>query len=85
MAMVGLAERGRVDGVAHGLLSSRASFLSGLFNILKLPIQIRIQTGFSSPETMRRAFKRHVGVSASDYRARFRPANLATERQEGPP
>jgi transcriptional regulator GlxA family with amidase domain len=47
--------------------------------------QIARQTGFSSAETMRRAFKRHVGVSASDYRARFRPAIPATERQEGPP
>ncbi len=47
--------------------------------------QIAVQTGFSSPERMRRAFKRHVGVSASDYRARFRPVHPATERPEGPP
>lgn len=36
--------------------------------------QIAVQTGFQSAERMRRAFQRHVGVSASDYRDRFRPA-----------
>lgn len=35
--------------------------------------QIAVQTGFQSAERMRRAFQRQVGVSASDYRERFRP------------
>ncbi len=35
--------------------------------------QISLQTGFQNAERMRRAFQRHVGVSASDYRERFRP------------
>ncbi|MCR9193319.1 MAG: DJ-1/PfpI family protein [Hyphomonas sp.] len=35
--------------------------------------QIAIKTGFQNAERMRRAFQRHVGVSASDYRDRFQP------------
>ena len=35
--------------------------------------QVAMNTGFNSAERMRRAFQRHVGVSASDYRERFRP------------
>lgn len=31
------------------------------------------QTGFVNSERMRRAFQRHLGVSASDYRDRFSP------------
>ncbi|MCP5145562.1 MAG: GlxA family transcriptional regulator [Gammaproteobacteria bacterium] len=34
--------------------------------------QIARQTGFASAERMRRAFQRHVGVCASEYRERFR-------------
>jgi len=34
--------------------------------------QVALSTGFQSGERMRRAFQRHLGVSASDYRARFR-------------
>ncbi|WP_321489097.1 GlxA family transcriptional regulator [uncultured Hyphomonas sp.] len=34
--------------------------------------RIAVQTGFQNAERMRRAFQRHVGVSASDYRDRFR-------------
>jgi transcriptional regulator GlxA family with amidase domain len=30
------------------------------------------RTGFGTPETMRRAFARRVGVSPAQYRARFR-------------
>lgn len=33
--------------------------------------EIAVQTGFQSAERMRRAFQRHLGVSASDYRERF--------------
>ena len=35
--------------------------------------QIAVQAGFLSAERMRRAFQRHLGVSATDYRERFRP------------
>ncbi len=34
--------------------------------------QIALTTGFQNPERMRRAFQRHLGVSATDYRDRFR-------------
>lgn len=34
--------------------------------------QIALRTGFVSAERMRRAFQRRLGVSASDYRSRFR-------------
>jgi transcriptional regulator GlxA family with amidase domain len=30
--------------------------------------------GFGTPETMRRAFHRRLGVSPGEYRSRFRPA-----------
>ena len=33
---------------------------------------IALTTGFQSAERMRRAFHRHVGISAGDYRDRFR-------------
>ncbi len=46
--------------------------------------QIAFQTGFQSAERMRRAFQRHVGVSASDYRDRFQPVALnKLKDQEG--
>ncbi len=35
--------------------------------------QIALHAGFQNAERMRRAFQRHVGVSAADYRQRFRP------------
>lgn len=38
--------------------------------------QIALQAGFQSAERMRRAFHRHVGVTATEYRERFRPLNL---------
>ena len=34
--------------------------------------QIALATGFQSAERMRRAFQRHLGVPASEYRSRFR-------------
>lgn len=34
--------------------------------------------GFRTPETMRRAFHRRLGVGPADYRARFRPGHAAT-------
>jgi transcriptional regulator GlxA family with amidase domain len=45
--------------------------------------QIAVSTGFQSAERMRRAFQRHVGVSASDYRERFRSSasNLFQPRE----
>lgn len=36
--------------------------------------QIALATGFQSAERMRRAFQRHLGVPATDYRDRFRSA-----------
>ncbi|WP_293608972.1 GlxA family transcriptional regulator [Ponticaulis sp.] len=35
--------------------------------------QIALHAGFQNAERMRRVFQRHVGVSAADYRQRFRP------------
>jgi transcriptional regulator GlxA family with amidase domain len=38
-----------------------------------LPVEtIARQTGFGTVETMRRAFRRRVGVSPAGYRSRFR-------------
>lgn len=37
--------------------------------------QVAINTGFQSAERMRRAFQRHLGVSAGEYRDRFRLAS----------
>ena len=34
--------------------------------------QVALETGFQSSERMRRAFHRHVGISAGEYRDRFR-------------
>jgi transcriptional regulator GlxA family with amidase domain len=34
--------------------------------------RISAQCGFGTPETMRRAFGRRVGVAPAEYRARFR-------------
>jgi transcriptional regulator GlxA family with amidase domain len=36
--------------------------------------QIARRCGFGTPETMRRAFQRRLGIGPGDYRARFRPA-----------
>ncbi|MCP5358226.1 MAG: GlxA family transcriptional regulator [Pseudomonadales bacterium] len=38
--------------------------------------QVAINTGFASAEVMRRAFQRHLGISASDYRERFQSTHL---------
>lgn len=47
--------------------------------------QIALQTGFQNAERMRRAFQRHLGVSASDYRDRFRgPAANTALIRDGP-
>jgi transcriptional regulator GlxA family with amidase domain len=53
-------ERIRIDAARH-LLESTSE---GLLGIAK-------RTGFSSPETLRRAFIRQVGVPPDDYRQRF--------------
>jgi transcriptional regulator GlxA family with amidase domain len=53
-------ERIRIDAARHRLESTT----DGLFTIAK-------HTGFSNPETLRRAFVRQVGVSPDDYRKRF--------------
>lgn len=41
--------------------------------------QVAAKTGFQSPERMRRAFHRHVGISAADYRERFRSTDQCME------
>lgn len=47
--------------------------------------QIARQAGFQNAERMRRAFQRHLGVSATDYRQRFRGAEAAPPfSREGP-
>lgn len=40
--------------------------------------QIARQTGFQNAERMRRAFQRHLGVSATDYRERFQGSQSAS-------
>lgn len=37
------------------------------------------RTGFGSPESLRRAFVRHLGVTPGAFRARFRTAGVGTE------
>lgn len=37
------------------------------------------RTGFGSEETMRRAFKRELGIAPSTYRARYRPPRTPEE------
>lgn len=46
--------------------------------------EIARQTGFQNPERMRRAFQRHLGVSATEYRARFRSAGPPGPIRDGP-
>jgi transcriptional regulator GlxA family with amidase domain len=48
-----------------------------------LPVEsIASQAGFGTVETMRRAFRRRVGVSPMDYRTRFRPQREAAGTEE---
>ena len=48
--------------------------------------EIAVATGFGNAERMRRAFQRHLGVSATDYRARFgQPVAGADLIRDGPP
>lgn len=44
--------------------------------------QIAAETGFNHPERMRRAFHRHLGISATDYRDRF---SFSSGLETGPP
>ncbi len=47
--------------------------------------QVALQTGFQNAERMRRAFQRHLGVSATEYRERFRGSqSAATLIRDGP-
>ena len=47
--------------------------------------QIAIGTGFQTAERMRRAFQRQLGVSASEYRDRFRkPSDAQAPIRDGP-
>jgi transcriptional regulator GlxA family with amidase domain len=46
-----------------------------------LPVEaVALQAGFGTVETMRRAFRRRVGVSPNEYRARFRTDDSAAPR-----
>jgi transcriptional regulator GlxA family with amidase domain len=46
-----------------------------------LPVEaVALQAGFGTVETMRRAFRRRVGVSPNDYRTRFRTNDVAASR-----
>lgn len=56
-------ERVRVEA-ARGLLEADATTVAA----------VSARTGFGSPETLRRAFVRVLGVGPDDYRARFRTA-----------
>lgn len=40
---------------------------------------IALKVGFVNPERMRRAFQRHLGISATDYRDRFQSRSLISE------
>ncbi len=46
--------------------------------------QIALSTGFQNAERMRRAFQRHLGVSARDYRDRFRKPDAQTLFRDRP-
>ena len=47
--------------------------------------QIALQSGFQNAERMRRAFQRHLGVSAGEYRERFRlTPDIPTGIRAGP-
>ena len=39
------------------------------------------KTGFINPERMRRAFQRHLGISATDYRERFQSRLISGARR----
>ncbi|WP_417452088.1 GlxA family transcriptional regulator [Kordiimonas sp.] len=44
---------------------------------------VALKTGFQSPERMRRAFHRHVGISAADYRERFKASGGSSPMEGG--
>lgn len=46
--------------------------------------QVALQGGFQNAERMRRAFQRHLGVSATDYRERFRGSRAVPLIRDGP-
>jgi len=45
--------------------------------------QVAAKSGFQGPERMRRAFHRHVGISAADYRERFKATDQEPKPEEG--
>jgi transcriptional regulator GlxA family with amidase domain len=63
MTPAAYVETVRVERAQRELETTRASVDS-----------IAHSCGFGTPETMRRAFRRRVGVGPTEYRARFRPA-----------
>lgn len=46
--------------------------------------QVATQTGFGNAERMRRVFQRHLGISATDYRDRFRVASPDKQEEHAP-
>jgi len=46
--------------------------------------QIAVQSGFGNAERMRRVFQRHLGISATDYRDRFRITPSIQEEEHAP-
>ncbi|MEU9661633.1 helix-turn-helix domain-containing protein [Streptomyces chartreusis] len=40
------------------------------------------RTGFGSPESLRRAFVRHLGVTPGAFRSRFRTTGVGTQEAE---
>jgi transcriptional regulator GlxA family with amidase domain len=60
-------EMARVEIARQALLDTDASIDA-----------VATRCGFGTPETMRRAFHRRLGVGPADYRARFRLAHRAT-------
>jgi AraC-like DNA-binding protein len=49
-----------------------------------LPV-VADRTGFGSPETMRRAFLRELGVTPGAYRAQFRTTGITGDRRRDDP
>jgi transcriptional regulator GlxA family with amidase domain len=59
--------------------SARVEVARRMLETTALPVDaIARAAGFGTPETLRRVFARRVGASPTEYRDRFRPAQLRT-------
>jgi transcriptional regulator GlxA family with amidase domain len=55
--------------------AARVDLAKGLLEATCVPTEaVAAECGFGTVETLRRAFRRRVGVSPGEYRARFRTA-----------